>query len=334
MKVIVTFSGGKDSLATLILAIKKYGIQNIQVVFCDTKWEHPLTYTHIEYVMKHFKLPLTVVSSEKYNGFRDLVFKKKRFPSMKARFCTEELKSKPMIDWVLDEHKDHAIILQGIRKDESHSRSLMEKQCRFFKYYFEPYSSNEITIKRLETKDKLTAVQEKTLKKAKKRLEQGKNDAKYHTYRKQDVIKHCANYADDIDRPIFYKTAQETLQIILDEGLKPNPLYYIGVGRVGCFPCINVNHKEFYTIIQKEGWIIDDLRAFEKECGRTFFAPGYIPDRYCSMQTVNKKGENVCYPTIDDVVKYLMDKNAQGDLFEENDSDEDRSCMSFYGICE
>jgi tRNA(Ile)-lysidine synthase TilS/MesJ len=39
MKIIVSFSGGKDSHACLIEAVKKYGADKIEAVFCDTGWE-------------------------------------------------------------------------------------------------------------------------------------------------------------------------------------------------------------------------------------------------------------------------------------------------------
>ncbi len=46
MKVIVTFSGGKDSLAAL-LWVREHITKNFTTVFCDTGWEHPLTYESI-----------------------------------------------------------------------------------------------------------------------------------------------------------------------------------------------------------------------------------------------------------------------------------------------
>lgn len=36
MKIIVSFSGGKDSQACLIQAANKYGADKIEAVFCDT----------------------------------------------------------------------------------------------------------------------------------------------------------------------------------------------------------------------------------------------------------------------------------------------------------
>lgn len=137
-KVIVSFSGGKDSLASLIWAINSFGAKHVTAAFCDTKWEHELTYKHIEDVTQKLGVKLVTLKSRQYNGMLDLVYKKKRFPSTKARFCTEELKQKPMIDFVLSQ-KTNLLIIQGIRNDESESRSKMLENCRFFKYYFEPY---------------------------------------------------------------------------------------------------------------------------------------------------------------------------------------------------
>ena len=36
MKVLVSYSGGKDSQACLIKPAEKYGAENITAVFCDT----------------------------------------------------------------------------------------------------------------------------------------------------------------------------------------------------------------------------------------------------------------------------------------------------------
>ena len=113
MKILVSYSGGKDSQACLINAIKEYGADKVTAVFCDTGWEHPDTYTHIRRTTEALSVNLVTLKS-KYD-FVSLAVWKKRFPSPNARFCTSELKMKPMIDYILA-LKESCIIIQGRRE--------------------------------------------------------------------------------------------------------------------------------------------------------------------------------------------------------------------------
>jgi 3'-phosphoadenosine 5'-phosphosulfate sulfotransferase (PAPS reductase)/FAD synthetase len=302
MKIIVQFSGGKDSLAALLWTLNEGGFNKdkIEAVFCDTGWEHEITYQHINEVVDKLGVKLVTLKSKKYDGFVDMAKKKKRFPSTKARFCTEELKTKPMIDYLLDEVKDNVIIIQGIRGDESVARSKMAKQCRYFRYYFEPYGYDK----------------------------QGK--PKFHTYRKKEVLAFCKQYADDVLRPCFEWGGTETMQYILEAGMKPNPLYYQDAARVGCFPCIMCRKREVKSIVDNHPKYIDRLRDAEKVVGRTFFPPDYIPAKYRKILD-EKSGKYV--PSLDNVIRYVKDRNLNMDLFDDDDK-EDGKCMSFYGICE
>ena len=97
MKILIANSGGKDSQAAMLWAFEKYPKDQIEVVFCDTGWEHELTYKHLQYQQQYLGVKFTTLTNEKYpNGFVDLCKKKKRVPSPKARFCTEELKVMPI----------------------------------------------------------------------------------------------------------------------------------------------------------------------------------------------------------------------------------------------
>lgn len=143
MKIIVTFSGGKDSLAAL-LWVREHITTNFTTVFCDTGWEHPLTYEYINRIADRLNLDLVTLKSPKYDGMVGLAKQKKRWPSTRARFCTQELKTKPCIDYVLDNVQDNILMIQGIRAAESPNRAAMSKQCTYFKYY----SSHTVMIKR------------------------------------------------------------------------------------------------------------------------------------------------------------------------------------------
>lgn len=327
MKILVPFSGGKDSQATLLWAIEKYKVENVTAVFCDTKWEHEITYKHIEYVIEKTGVAFVDLVSKKYNGMVDLAIKKTRFPSTKAKFCTTELKVVPMIDFVL-EQKESVLIVQGIRSDESISRSLMDENCRFFKYYFEPYQTNSMLIEKLSKGQKLSLVQIKNLEKAKARLAEGKEDKKYHTYRKKDVFAFCEKFADDIWRPFFNATADEVISFSLNRDIEINPLYFQGFSRVGCFPCIMCTQDEIDLIIKSFPETVDKIYDAEQKAGSTFFPPNKVPPRYRSM--TDAKGNK--YSKFEDIVKYRKDKNATGDLFA--DDNEVNGCKSVYSICE
>lgn len=125
MKHIIAYSGGKDSTALLCWA-KDQGLE-FDAVFCDTGWEHPITYAYIEEINQRLlggRL-VTVKSEEFGGGMRELVEIKKRVPSVRARFCTEHMKVLPMVSY-LKNIDDEFVVYQGIRADESVRRALMK----------------------------------------------------------------------------------------------------------------------------------------------------------------------------------------------------------------
>jgi 3'-phosphoadenosine 5'-phosphosulfate sulfotransferase (PAPS reductase)/FAD synthetase len=249
MKVIVSFSGGKDSLASL-LWVRNNLTKDFITVFCDTGWEHPLTYKYIEEVQEQLGLNLITVKSKKFNGMVDLTKKKSRWPSSQRRFCTSELKTIPMIDYILDEVNDDVLIIQGIRAAESAKRAEMSKQCTYFKYYVQPYG-----------KDK-----------------NGKD--KYHTYRRKDVLAFRKKYADDLLRPVFDWSAQQVIDYILENGIQPNPLYRMGYKRVGCFPCVMASQQDIYNISVQEPERISYIAGLEQQFNSSFFGPDKISSKY------------------------------------------------------
>lgn len=248
MKVLVQFSGGKDSQASLIWAVKMYGIKSVTAVFCDTGWEHQDTYTHINDVVQQLGVPLVTLRSDKYNDFVDMSIKKGRFPSSQRRFCTRELKVVPMIDYILSQDESF-IIIQGIRAKESRARAGYDVECSYFKDYF------SYDIKGL--------------------------------YHKKAVLEWCKTHDASVLRPIFHWSAQDVIDYILANGQRPNPLYERGYSRVGCLPCIMCRKREV-QLISKDAWaakrLIDAEQRMkdETERGSTFFSPGYIPTRFCA----------------------------------------------------
>lgn len=101
LKHIVSFSGGKDSTAMLLMMIEK-GMKIDDILFCDTGLEFPQMYEHINAVEKYISRKITVIKSDKsYEYFlaEHVLTKGKRkgsigygYPSMRIRWCTARLK--------------------------------------------------------------------------------------------------------------------------------------------------------------------------------------------------------------------------------------------------
>ncbi|WP_353159301.1 phosphoadenosine phosphosulfate reductase family protein [Myroides odoratus] len=327
MKVVITMSGGKDSEASAIWAKEKYGAENCVTVFCDVGWEAPETYEFINYLVGKLGMEHFTLKSSKYDGMIDLAIKKQRFPSTTARFCTQELKVKPVIDWILKQ-EDNLLFVDGIRADESASRANKSPDCRYFKHYFVPYKSNEIIIAKYDEKNPATHKQKKELEQAISRLKEGKNDEKFFTYRKKEVIKWCSKYDDSLVRPFFYATGNDVINFSLSRGYAINPRYFKGYSRVGCDPCIMEKLPELKIAVNDpESTTIEKVRQAENEANSSFFPPDKVPKRYHSKVAPNGK----TYPTIDDIVRYINELGATGDMFEDEPQFQ---CKSVYNICE
>jgi len=268
---VVQFSGGKDSTALVLWAKEQPWPDGFATVFCDTGWEHPATYAYVDYINRtQLGGALVTLRSEKYpNGMRDLVAGKKRPPSTRARFCTEELKVKPFAAWLWQQEYSDCIVYQGIRGAESASR--LAAGPRMWNDLFDAW----------------------------------------------------------VERPLFDWSADDVFAAHKRHGVAPNPLYQRGASRVGCFPCIMLNHGELRRMSHSAPEIWDRAAELEAITGRSFFHRGYIPDRFCS-QIDPKSGEP--FPLVADVRAYLLDANAK--QLRMWDREPPTACMSVYNLCE
>ena len=120
--IIVPVSGGKDSQACLKMACETVGSQNVLGLFCDTKFEHPLTYQHIANLAELYQVEITHISG---GSVLDKCRKYQRFPGGGARFCTDELKireTKLFLKAYAEQHGP-VEVWYGMRTDESAERS-------------------------------------------------------------------------------------------------------------------------------------------------------------------------------------------------------------------
>jgi 3'-phosphoadenosine 5'-phosphosulfate sulfotransferase (PAPS reductase)/FAD synthetase len=126
VKILVPISGGKDSQTCLELAIEQVGVEHVRGLFCDTKFEHPLTYSHVDFIRQHYGVRVDAVNA---GNVPDKVRKYGRFPGGGARFCTDELKIRPTIKYarMLAASQGGFEIWYGMRTDESTDRAARYK---------------------------------------------------------------------------------------------------------------------------------------------------------------------------------------------------------------
>lgn len=114
-------SGGKDSTATLVLAIKELGRDKVVPVFTDTGFEHPLTYEYLDYLEEKLHIKIHRVRNNEFKDLPSLILEQKRFPSTMYRFCTHYLKRVPAARFLAD-HPEIREVWIGIRAKESRRR--------------------------------------------------------------------------------------------------------------------------------------------------------------------------------------------------------------------
>ena len=121
IKIVVPLSGGKDSQACLKLALQSYPASEILGLFCDTQFEHPLTYAHIETMRNLYGVKIERITA---GSVAEKVLKYGRFPGGGARHCTEELKIVPGKKFykALAESQGGFEVWYGMRSGESDAR--------------------------------------------------------------------------------------------------------------------------------------------------------------------------------------------------------------------
>jgi 3'-phosphoadenosine 5'-phosphosulfate sulfotransferase (PAPS reductase)/FAD synthetase len=122
-------SGGKDSSGAALWLIHESGFDpsTFRFTMCDTDNEAPETYEHIDYLSDYFVSqgapPIIRLLPER--GFYDLALWKGRFPSRRARFCTQFLKVIPTrLDVTSFIQADYDVVVHsGVRAAESSDRA-------------------------------------------------------------------------------------------------------------------------------------------------------------------------------------------------------------------
>lgn len=220
---LVNVSGGKDSTATYLRAIELG--RPFRAVFADTGNEHPLTYEYVATLAQRTGGPAIETVRADFG------------PQMAARRA-----------YIAAHWSAKGFSAQKV----SRALELMRPSGNPFldlcllKYRF-PASQSQFCTEELKIIPIIERVVLPMLKTGPVlqwlgiRAEEGRRRAKQPRYNRHESG--CYLW-----RPIFNWPVRDVWAIHAKHGIAPNPLYALGFGRVGCFPCVNCNKKEFALI--------------------------------------------------------------------------------------
>lgn len=308
---IISLSGGKDSTATAILAIAKE-TENLSFVFADTGLEHQITYDYLSYLENSLNIKIKSVKAD----FAERIAKKAE------KLRNGELKgwNALMIEKALSVMKPTGIPFLDLCIWKGRFPSSQTQFCThelkrdpiIEQAFFPIMDSGEIVyswqgVRREESR--------------RRRYVKSFEEVSYNS---------LYNY-----RPIAAWTVESVFEAIKYYGLEPNPLYKMGMNRVGCMPCINARKSEVNEIAKRFPEMIDMIESWEeivsyasKRGSSTFFTATDDP-------TV-KKSDDIHFQTHGIRRKVEWAKTGRGgrnmDLIASSADYE--ACSSAYGLCE
>jgi 3'-phosphoadenosine 5'-phosphosulfate sulfotransferase (PAPS reductase)/FAD synthetase len=308
----VSISGGKDSQETANRAIDAYGRNRVRLAMADTGHEHPLTMKFVQNDLpRMLGLPVTILRadfSRQIEGRRQFIARNWEYMGLPLGRIDRALEllrptGNPYLDLCMWKGRFPS------RKAQFCTEELKANVLDAF--IIEAAKSGPV--------ESWQGV----------RRDESRNRA--------DALAHeppCLDRPWAIVRPIVELTAQQVVDAILERQQQLNPLYSMGMGRVGCMPCINCSKDELLEISIRFPQEVARVREWEqivadvsKGGEATFFSD--------PIKSGRRRGGMVGsdYARIGEVVAWA--KTARGgrqfDLIRAIPSP---TCSSVYGLCE
>ncbi len=129
---VISFSGGRTS-GYMLRRILDTGISpDVHVLFADTGKERQETYDFVRACAANWGVEIHWVSrkTEAPTPFEGLIRERGYLPTPVMRYCTQELKIRPMRDWMLAHGYEHWTNVIGLRADEPRRVARMRQPNR------------------------------------------------------------------------------------------------------------------------------------------------------------------------------------------------------------
>lgn len=303
---IVSISGGKDSAATLLLAIERK-VPNLFAVFADTGNEHQITYDYVRYLEQATGVSIIWLKadfSKQIEAKRQRLFKVIRGEPIRnngnkwtRRKAIRTLKhlhttGNPFLDLCIWKGRFPSTKARFCSTELKREVILYKLQFPLIELGFKIISWQGVRADESPDRAKLSV--------------------------SDNIGDGVTNY-----RPILKWSASDCFDMHAEYHLKPNPLYKMGMGRVGCMPCIHCNKAELRQISDRFPEEIDRIEKWERIVGAASRSLS------ATLFTSDKRGHG-----IRELVEWSRTTRG-GKHYDLIPMTEDTTaCSSIYGLCE
>lgn len=232
IKHVISVSGGKDSTATLLIALDRCRREDIVPIFCDTGNEHEAVYEYLTYLEQVLDIRIHRLKAD----FSEQIATKRMFIARDNRSGRD--KSGRKIRW---SNKAKRRALSVMQPTGNPFLDLCIWKGRF--------PSRKAQFCTHELKRDMAVMFQLDL------IDQGYKVLSWQGVRRDESFnRRNAKLFERFDsklwafRPIVEWSAMDVFDYCAEKSVQPNPLYTQGMSRVGCMPCINVNKAELREI--------------------------------------------------------------------------------------
>ncbi len=309
---VVSVSGGKDSAATLLLAINRVGRENLRAIFCDTGNEHQAVYEYLSYLEQALGITIDRLKAD----FSEQIANKRMFI---ARDRRAGRKNGRKLRWT---NKAKRRALSVLHPTGNPFLDLCLWKGRF------PSRKSQFCTQELKTA--MAVSYQINL------IDAGFSVVSWQGVRRDES--HNRRNAKKIERigkslyafrPLVDWSAMDVFRYCSKMGLEPNPLYRQGMHRVGCMPCINVAKEELRQISSRFPGEIDRIARWERLVAQaskrglsTFLAASNLENHISATHNITWRVE----------WSRTSRGGKQFSLLEM--LDDPTACSSAYGLCE
>lgn len=360
---VVSVSGGKDSTATLLLALERFPREAVVPIFCDTGNEHQAVYDYLDYL----ELALDIKIHRLKADFSEQIAAKRLFIARDQR-TRREYKTVPKTDragnpvWLRDKAGEVRMFpvldadgepmgamepRQKMGRDSGRRVRWSNKAKRRAMAVLQPTGNPFVDLclwkGRFPSRKAQFCTEELKRNPAVEfqlaLVDQGYTVISWQGVRRDESqARRKAKLIERIGprlrayRPLVDWTAVQVLAYATAKGVQHNPLYRQGMGRVGCMPCINAKKGELREIAARFPEHIQRISDAEAMVGQaskrgysTFFTDGHdAVDRRETFADLNVWARIEWSRTTRGGRQYDLLAGL----------DEPNACVSAYGLCD